>query len=265
MWEAARRTEAFRKAIFGAPEYRRGMMRLFGIPESEIAGTLRAAEAEDLELDPLEITTCLRRGEIEVSTRYQPRDQAAYDRLAEFIAARHAHSLFSTDGATVDEQVTTLLADRSVAVAESCTGGLLAARLTDRPGSSAWFAGGVVAYSNQAKIELVGVDPDLIARLGAVSEEVAEALADGAIERFGAGFGIGITGIAGPEGGTEDKPVGLVCFCVASASGPRITRSVQLPGNRADVRDRSTTVAMHLLRRLLVGAPEETGRRPAAA
>ncbi|HEY1521855.1 MAG TPA: competence/damage-inducible protein A [Solirubrobacteraceae bacterium] len=253
MWKTAQATEAFHRAIDGAPEYRRGMLRLFGIPESEIAGTLRAAQTERLELEPLEITTCLRRGEIEVSTRYRPQDQAAYDRLAAFIAARHATALFSSDGTTVDEQVAGLLAGRAVAVAESCTGGLLAARLTDRAGSSAYFAGGVVAYSNEAKTELVGVDAELIDRVGAVSEEVAEALAAGAMARFEADVGVGITGIAGPGGGTEDKPVGLVCFCVAGVSGSKITRSVQLPGNRADIRDRSTTVAMHLLRRLLAG------------
>jgi nicotinamide-nucleotide amidase len=259
MWETARTTAAFQRAIAGAPEYRRGMQRLFGIPESEIAGTLRAAEAEGLELEPLEITTCLRRGEIEVSTRYQPEAQAAYDRLADFIAARHSAALFSSDGSTVDEQVANLLAGRSVAVAESCTGGLLAARLTDRAGSSTYFAGGVVAYSNEAKVELVGVDAELIDRVGAVSGEVAEALAAGALSRFGADFGVGITGIAGPGGGTPDKPVGLVCFCVAGTSGVKITRSVQLPGNRADIRDRSTTVAMHLLRRLLVGGGDGAG------
>jgi nicotinamide-nucleotide amidase len=259
MWETARTTAAFQRAIAGAPEYRRGMQRLFGIPESEIAGTLRAAEAEGLELEPLEITTCLRRGEIEVSTRYQPEAQAAYDGLVDFIAARHSAALFSSDGSTVDEQVANLLAGRSVAVAESCTGGLLAARLTDRAGSSTYFAGGVVAYSNEAKVELVGVDAELIDRVGAVSGEVAEALAAGALSRFGADFGVGITGIAGPGGGTPDKPVGLVCFCVAGTSGVKITRSVQLPGNRADIRDRSTTVAMHLLRRLLVGGGDGAG------
>jgi nicotinamide-nucleotide amidase len=253
MWETARRTEAFQRAIAGAPTYERGMLRLFGIPESEIASTLRAAESEGLALDHLEITTCLRRGEIEVSTRYEPQDQEAYDRLVEFIAARHRHTLFSRDGSTVDEQVATLLGERSVAVAESCTGGLLAARLTDRAGSSDYFAGGIVAYSNEAKVELVGVDPELIARVGAVSDEVAEALAAGALERFGADLGVGITGIAGPGGGTKEKPVGLVCFCVAAAEGQKITRSARLPGNRADVRDRATTVAMHLLRRLLAG------------
>lgn len=253
MWAEARRTEAFQRAIAGAPTLRRAMLRLFGIPESEIASTLRAAEDEGLKLDPLEITTCLRRGEIEVSTRFEPRDEEAYHELEAFIAARHAQTLFSTDGSTVDEQVVRLLGDRTVAVAESCTGGLMAARLNERPGSSDYFVGGIVAYSNEAKVELVGVDPELITRVGAVSDEVAEALAEGAVKRFRADVGIGITGIAGPGGSTEEKPVGLVCFCVAAATGEKITRHAQLPGNRADVRDRATTVAMHLLRRLLLG------------
>jgi nicotinamide-nucleotide amidase len=253
MWEMARQTDAFRAAIVGAPEYRRGMLRLFGIPESEIASTLRAATEAGLALDPLEITTCLRRGEIEVSTRYEPESEPEYEALVDFIRARHRDTLFSDDGATVDEQVARSLNGRMVAVAESCTGGLMAARLTERAGSSASFAGGVVVYSNQAKVDLAGVDPSLIERFGAVSEEVAEALADGAVARFGAEFGIGITGIAGPDGGTEEKPVGTVCFSIASGSGARITRSSRLPGNRADIRDRSTTVALHLLRRLLAG------------
>jgi nicotinamide-nucleotide amidase len=253
MWRTALRTEAFKAAIVGAREYRRGMLRLFGLPESEIANTLRAAEAEGLELEPLEITTCLRRGEIEVSTRYEPPAEAAYRSFVEFISQRHRDTLFSADGSTVDEQVTRLLDGRKVAVAESESGGLMAARLTERPGSSGWFAGGVVAYSNEAKVALVGVESSLIERFGAVSSEVAQALADGAAERFASDFGVGITGIAGPDGGSEEKPVGTVCFSVASNNGQRITRSTRLPGGRADVRDRSTTVALHLLRRLLVG------------
>jgi nicotinamide-nucleotide amidase len=253
MWETAKGTEAFKAAIAGATTYERGILRLFGIPESEIANTLRAAEAEGLELEPLEITTCLRRGEIEVSTRYEPSGAADYEALVDFIRDRHRDTLFSEDGATVDAQVAGLLGDRKVAIAESETGGLLAARLTERPGSSRYFAGGVVAYSNEAKVSLVGVDAALIERLGAVSAEVAEALAQGAIDRFEADFGIGITGIAGPDGGTEEKPVGTVSFSVIERGRERITRSTRLPGGRADVRDRSTTVAMHLLRRLLVG------------
>jgi nicotinamide-nucleotide amidase len=253
MWEMALETESFRAAIAGATTYRRGIVRLFGIPESEIANTLRAAEAAGLELDPLEITTCLRRGEIEVATRYEPAARAEYDALVEFIASRHADTLYSRDGSTIDEQVASLLTGRTLAVAESCTGGLLSARLTDRPGSSAYFAGGVVAYSNEAKSAIVGVDPELIAQFGAVSTEVAEALADGAIGRFGTEIGVGLTGIAGPDGGSDEKPVGLVCFSVAARDGARITRSARLPGGRADVRDRATTLSMHLIRRLLLG------------
>jgi nicotinamide-nucleotide amidase len=253
MWEMARETDAFRAAITGATTYRNGVLRLFGIPESEIANTLRAAESAGLSLEPLEITTCLRRGEIEVSTRYEPPAEPAYEALIRFIHDRHRETLFSLDGSTVDEQVASLLAGRTVAVAESCTGGLMAARLTDRAGSSAYFLGGVVAYSNEAKIEHAGVDSQLIERFGAVSTEVAEALADGAASQFGTDIGIGITGIAGPDGGSEEKPVGLVCFSVSARGGARITRSTRLPGDRSDVRDRSATVAMHLLRRLLLG------------
>src|SRR5207302_7165610 len=144
-----------------------------------------------------------------------------------------------------------LLAGRRIATAESCTGGLLSARLTDLPGSSAYVAGGVLAYANEAKTELLGVAPDLIAEHGAVSEPVAEAMADGALRRFGADTAVAINGIAGPGGGTDDKPVGTVCFTVALAAGRPVTRTIRLPGNRNDVRERSTTVAMHLLRQTL--------------
>jgi nicotinamide-nucleotide amidase len=257
MWQTASATAAFVAAVAGAPTYRTAVMRLFGLPESEIAESLRAAERDGLALDGLEITTCLRRGEIEIGTRYEPAAEADYDRFAAFLADRHGALLFSPDGATIDEQLGGLLASHTIAVAESCTAGLLAARLTDRAGSSAYFLGGGVVYSNAAKIDLAGVDPDLIERFGAVSNEVAEALASGIAERFGASLGVGITGIAGPGGGTPDKPVGTVCISVwqrTSEAGPDgrfLTRRTQMPGSRADVRDRSVTVAMHLLRRVL--------------
>jgi nicotinamide-nucleotide amidase len=265
MWEKAVATEAFQRAIAGATEYRRGIARLYGIPESEIANTLRAAEEAGLDLDPLEITTCLRRGEIEVATRYEPFAEPDYESFVEFMAQRHPAELFSPDGATVDEQVASLLVEsaRTVAVAESCTGGLMSARLTERGGSSEYFLGGAVVYSNEAKVSLADVDPGLIERVGAVSAEVAEALAVGATVRFGTDFGIGITGIAGPDGGTEEKPVGTVCFSVCSRDGARLTRRLRLPGSRSDIRDRSTTVAMHLLRRVLLG--EGVGAVPSEA
>jgi nicotinamide-nucleotide amidase len=164
--------------------------------------------------------------------------------------------VFSADGATIDQIVAELLLGppvRTVAVAESCTGGLMAGRLTDRAGSSAYVLGGVVVYSNEAKVAHAGVPAEVIERVGAVSPEVARALADGAAARFGADLGIGITGIAGPGGGTPEKPVGMVCVCVASGSD-RVERTLQLPGDRATVRDRTTTAVMHLLRRLLLDA-----------
>jgi nicotinamide-nucleotide amidase len=130
----------------------------------------------------------------------------------------------------------------------------MAARLTELPGSSTYVAGGVVAYANDAKSELLGVDPARIEAHGAVSEPVAEAMAEGALRRFRADTAIAITGIAGPGGGTEDKPVGTVCFSVMLAGTPALSRTARLPGGRADVRERSTTVAMHLLRRALRGA-----------
>jgi nicotinamide-nucleotide amidase len=263
MWEVARQKEAFAAAIAGAVEYRREIVRLFGIPESEIANTLRAADEAGLDLAPLEITTCLRRGEIEVATQYQPAAQAAYDAFLEFVRERHGDTLYSEDGSTVDDQLARLLAGHTLASAESCTAGLFAGRITDRPGSSAYFVGGGVVYSNQAKIDLAGVDPELIERYGAVSTEVAEALAEGIAERFDADLGVGITGIAGPGGGTPEKPVGLVCFSVWMRTGEgngvprRLTRRSVLPGSRSDIRDRSVTVAMHMLRRLLLGESDE--------
>jgi nicotinamide-nucleotide amidase len=262
MWGAAVQTESFRAAIADATEYRQDMLRLFGIPESEIADTLLHARAGGIDLDALEITTCLRRGEIEVVTRYEPIAQATYDAFAALVRERHGRTLFSDDGTSVDEQVAELLrsSGRTIATAESCTGGLLAARLTERAGSSDYVVGGLVVYSNEAKTRLAGVDPALIGRVGAVSSEVAEALADGAIAALDADVGVGITGIAGPGGGTEDKPVGTVWFSVAVRNGlhppTRLTRRVVLPGGRFDVRDRSTTVALHLVRRLLRGEAE---------
>jgi nicotinamide-nucleotide amidase len=256
MWAAARNQEAFRAAIAGATEYEQGILRLIGIPESEIAETLLVAEQSGLDLAPLEITTCLRRGEIEIATLYEPGGEEAYAAFVELIRGRHAAQLFSEDGSTIDEQVAALLSGppaRTIAVAESCTGGLLAGRLTERPGSSAYMAGGVVVYSNEAKTALAGVDPQLIAAHGAVSAEVADALAEGALARFDADVGVGVTGVAGPSGGTPEKPVGRVHVAVASRDGGRVARRLDLPGGRADVRDRATTIALHLLRRLLRG------------
>jgi nicotinamide-nucleotide amidase len=251
MWAQALDTEALRTALRDATVYHQRMLRMFGIPESEIAETLRIAEREHLQLDRLEITTCLKRGEIEVVTRYEPDAEDVYEAFVKIVERRHADTLFSLDGSSVDEQVAALLEGHTIATAESCTGGLLAARLTDLPGSSAYVRGGIVAYGNEAKVAQVGVAPELIEAHGAVSAEVAEALADGARDRLQADVGVGVTGVAGPGGGSEEKPVGLVWLSVVASDQLHMTRSVNLPGGRSDIRERATTVAMHMIRRVL--------------
>lgn len=251
MWDKAVRTVSVQEAIAGRTEYVQETLRMFGLPESGLAETLRDGEVAIADFDRLEITTCLRRGELEIVTRYEPDAAPVYADLVGLMRARHGEQLFSEDGSLVDDQVAELLAGRTIATAESCTAGLVAARLTDRPGSSAYVAGGVVSYSNDAKSEVLGVDPQLLAEHGAVSEPVAEAMADGALARFSADTAVAITGIAGPGGGSAEKPVGTVCFSVRLADGPTVTRTLVLPGNRSDIRERSTTVAMHLLRRIL--------------
>jgi nicotinamide-nucleotide amidase len=257
MWSAALSTPPLQALLARAGVLEQRMMRITGVPESELARLLREAPVD---LGRLEITTCLRRGELEIATVFDPSAAPDYAALESVVVDRFGDRVFSRDGATIDEIVAALLLGppvSSVAVAESCTGGLMAGRLTDRAGSSAYVLGGVVVYSNEAKVALADVPASLIASVGAVSPEVARALADGARGRFGADVGIGITGIAGPGGGTPEKPVGMVCVCVSS-DADRLERTLQLPGGRAVVRDRTTTAVMHLLRRLLTagGAAE---------
>jgi nicotinamide-nucleotide amidase len=265
MWRTAVACEPVREAIAGRTEYRQGTVRMFGLPESALADTLRDAEEGIEGFEELEITTCLRRGEIEMVTRFEPGAAAIYEALVALLHERHGREIFSEDGSRVDDQVAQLLAGRRVATAESCTAGLMAARLTERPGASSYVAGGVVAYADEAKVELLGVEPGLIELHGAVSEPVAEAMAEGALRRFDADTAVAITGIAGPDGGTEEKPVGTVCWSVRLADGRGVARTVRLPGDRADIRDRSTTVAMHLLRRILSDSAAEQNEPAGAA
>ncbi|MEZ5073659.1 MAG: competence/damage-inducible protein A [Solirubrobacterales bacterium] len=253
MWPAAVAAPAVAAILERADSYAVETMKMFGIPESTLAKSLREIE-RDIDLAPLEITTCLRRGaELEIDVRYRESDLELRDSLFVALRERHGHFIYSDRGESIDEIVAGLLACRSLAVAESCTGGLLAARLTERPGASAYFAGGIVAYSNEAKAQLLDVPAALIADRGAVSPEVARAMADGARSRLAAEIGVGITGVAGPGGGTGEKPVGYVCICVNDANGNSIARDPTLPGSREDVRDRSASVAMHMIRRLLIG------------
>lgn len=220
-------------------------LRFFDLPEPVIAQTLRELGVPA----DLEVSTCLRRSELEVDIRSAPGFESQAAALADAIVARHPDQLISADGSSTDELLARALLERGwfVATAESCTGGMVAARLTDRPGSSAYVAGGTVAYSNEAKVSQLDVSAETLAAHGAVSAQVARELADGARRRFGAAIGVGITGIAGPDGGSARKPVGYVCFCVTTDDGAVLARDPVLPGGRAEVRERATDLAMHLL------------------
>ncbi|MEO6881137.1 MAG: competence/damage-inducible protein A [Mycobacteriaceae bacterium] len=244
MWDAALANPVVRRALAGAQELRQQTVRLWGVPESELAATLRRVDQVGLE-----VTTCLRGGEVEVVTRFAPEHQDGYDTMVD--AIRAAHPVFS-EGPTVDELLAAALDGRGwrIATAESCTAGMVVARLTDPPGSSVRVLGGVASYSDAVKTAALGVPAELIADVGAVSAEVAVAMASGARERLGSDVGVGITGIAGPGGGTQDKPVGLVHVCVQSPQRS-VSRELHLSGGRADVRERTVRIVFQLLLELV--------------
>lgn len=174
---------------------------------------------------------------------------ALIQQRALLLRERLGDAIYGENDDPIEKAVVQLLKDKgqTVATAESCTGGLVAQRITDIPGSSAVFPGGVVVYSNEAKSDLVAVPAEVIGRVGAVSPEVAQALAEGVRERFGATYGIGITGIAGPDGGTTEKPVGLVYIAVAHPDGCKIEKA-NFIGSRQVVRTRSAQTALNTLR-----------------
>jgi nicotinamide-nucleotide amidase len=257
MWPRALETAPVRAVLARATPLHGLTMRMFGVPESEVAKSLREIEHDDgVDVDAVEVTTCLRRGEIEIDVRWRDETEATAMAVRDGLRRRHERETFSLDGETIDEQVAKLLRGHRLGLAESCSGGLLAARITNVPGASDYFAGSAVTYSYEAKEELLGVPKAMLEEFGAVSPQVAEAMAKGALERFDADVAVSITGIAGPGGGTAEKPVGYVCFDARLADGTAIAVDRVIPGDRADIRERSALVAMHLLRRLLGGGEE---------
>ena len=224
-------------------------LRLFGLGESTVAQAFDEAGGDG---DGVEVTICARDFEIVVDLLAEPHAVERAEALADAIGNRLARYLYSEDGRTVEEVVLSLCRDRglTLATAESCTGGALAARLTAVPGYSDVTLGGVVAYGNEVKEQVLGVPAELIEEHGAVSAEVAAALARGGRERLGADVAIGITGVAGPGGGTEEKPVGLVYFHVETPDGGHGS-TFSFPGDRDSIRRRSVVASLHLARRLL--------------
>ena len=174
-------------------------------------------------------------------------------RCAEEIIRSLEDYLVSTDGKTLAEVVGEILAQRrlTLSVAESCTAGYLAGAITDLSGASRYFLGGVVAYSNDAKRELLGVSPDILEQKGAVSGETAEEMARGVCGRFNSDYAISVTGIAGPEGGTPRKPLGTVYICVLRNTGEPVVSENKFSGDRAIVRHRSVLHALYMLYVLL--------------
>jgi competence/damage-inducible protein CinA-like protein len=208
---------------------------------------------------PIETTILATPGQIELHLSMRSRDRAAAEKtLAEArdqLVSLLAPDVFSTDGRAMEQVVGDLLRERrlTIAAAESCTGGLLLSRLTDIPGSSDYVVGGAVLYSNDMKTTLAGVPPELIAAHGAVSEPVALALAEGIRHRTGADINVGITGIAGPGGGTPQKPVGTVAIAVLSPNSPARVRTFSLLGGRTMIKFNATQAALEMVRRAIVG------------
>jgi nicotinamide-nucleotide amidase len=247
MWQVALDSPPVARVLLRRADIRQETIRAYGLSEADLAATLRSAEQSVPGFADLEITTCLRLGELEMVTRFAESAASSYDQLAGLVDEAHGSRIFSTDGTTIDDVVAHALSDRTIATAESCTGGMIAARLTDRAGSSAYVVGGVVSYANEAKIGLLDVPADVIDEHGAVSEPVAALMAEGALRRLSVDVAVSTSGIAGPGGGTDLKPVGTVCFGIAMAGRATLTRTLHLPGDRASVRALSTTAAMHML------------------
>jgi nicotinamide-nucleotide amidase len=210
------------------------------------------------ETPPIETTILATPGQIEVHLSLRSDDpvtaEARLTSAREALVAALGEAVFSLDGRPMEQILGELLRDRglTISAAESCTGGLFLSRLTDVPGSSAYVLSGVVAYSNRAKTDFLGVSPDLIAAHGAVSEPVAVAMADGIRSKTGASFGIGITGIAGPDGGTPEKPVGTVAIAVVGPEGAAKVRTLLLAGSRSMIKFWATQAAMDVVRKMIV-------------
>lgn len=247
MWPEALDSAPVAEVLARRTQMRQDTIRGYRLSEADLAETLRTAEREITKFDDLEITTCLSLGELEMVTRYAESARPAYMELERLVGKMHGARVFSTDGSTIDDIVAHRLSGHRIATAESCTGGMITARLTDRAGSSAYVIGAVVSYANEAKTGLLDVPAEVIDQHGAVSEPVAALMAEGALSRLNVDIAVSTSGVAGPGGGTEAKPVGTVCFAIAVTGRPTVTHTLHLPGDRASVRALSTTAAMHLL------------------
>jgi nicotinamide-nucleotide amidase len=249
LWPGAVASEPFRRVLERARPPGRRILRFYGASESAVAQALEAAGGDG---GGVEATICARDFEIHVDLVVEPGAEARADELEAALVEPIQRYLFARDERPVAEHVLALCRTRgwTLATAESCTGGMAAVRLTDVAGASDVFLGAVVAYSNELKQAELGVPAEVLERHGAVSAETAEAMARGARERLGADVAVAVTGVAGPGGGSDEKPVGLVHLHAASPEGEQ-AQEFTIPGDRDAIRKRATVMALHLLRRLL--------------
>ena len=255
LWPNALTSDPMRELLERTRLPGRHVLRLFGVSESAVAKAFEEAGGDG---DGVEVTICARDFEIHVDVVVEPGAEERGEAFEAALAERLGRWLFARDERRVEEMVLSLAEARGLklATAESCTGGMVAARLTDVPGSSASFVGGVVSYADEVKRSELDVPETLLAQHGAVSAEVAEAMAEGARRRLGADVAVAVTGVAGPDGGTPEKPVGRVHLHVAGPDGS-LVRMLDLPGERGQIRVRATVTALHLLRALLTGSRDE--------
>jgi nicotinamide-nucleotide amidase len=244
-------TGAVRRVLERATAPERRVLRFYGSSESEIARALAEAGGEG---DGVVATICARDFEIHVDLMVEPGGESRAGDLATALRTRAGRYLFAEDERPVEELVLDACRTQglTLATAESCTGGLVAARLTSIPGSSDAFLGAVVAYADEVKAAELGVPGSVLERHGAVSAETAAAMATGARERLGAGVAVAVTGVAGPGGATADKPVGLVYLAMSGTLGERVRRA-HFPGDRERIRHQASQAALEMLRRALLG------------
>ena len=249
LWPRVLETAPLQRVLARAQAPERRVLRFYGVSESAVAQSLAAAGGDG---DGVEVTICARETEMHVDLFVSPGAEARADELeAKLIEPVSAH-LFSREEIETPALVLQLLRERglTLATAESCTGGMVAARLTAIPGASDVFLGSVVAYADAVKAAELDVPEEVLATYGAVSAEAAAAMAEGARVRLGADVAVSVTGVAGPGGGTPEKPVGLVFLHAEGPQGERTLR-FDFPGDRDTIRGRAAVAALHLVRRLV--------------
>lgn len=249
LWPRALETEPLRRILAQAVAPARRVLRFYGVGESAVA---RAFDAAGGDGDGIEVTICARDFETHVDLFVQPgaEAEARGEELERRIVASLDNYLYSRTESPIEQLVLELCRTRrlTLAAAESCTGGMVAARLTSVAGSSDVFVGGIVSYANEVKVRELGVPDEFLRAYGAVSPEVAAAMASGVRDRLGADIGVSVTGIAGPGGGTPEKPVGLVYLNACGPDGNELADELNFPGDRATIRARATVAALHLVR-----------------